>query len=108
MSNADHDPRRPMQFPSTHWSLVEQAAQSDYSHKQDALSALVIRYTPALRTYLVRSMGLDIDHAEDVLQQFILTKLVEQEVIQSAEQARGRFRSFLVATLERFALNSLR
>jgi RNA polymerase sigma-70 factor (ECF subfamily) len=88
--------------------MVERAGQPDGPHNRDALSALVVRYTPALKTYLVRSMGLDVDHAEDVLQQFILTKLVEQEVIRSAEQARGRFRSFLVATLERFALNLLR
>lgn len=104
-SNSAHHP-----FPSTHWSAVTAAAAGQGSDelRRAALTRLLGQYAAPMRGYLLRSMRVPPDRVEDLLQRFVADKILEQDLLGRAAQARGRFRSFLVAALQRFVLNCLR
>jgi hypothetical protein len=48
------------------------------------------------------------DRAEDLLQEFLSVKIVEQRLIARARQERGKFRSFLRKTLDDFVISEIR
>jgi hypothetical protein len=90
-------------FHTTHWTLVYDAVTNP-----KALAQLVTEYRPALLAYLTRSMRLHREIAEDILQDFLTTKLLEKQILQDANAERGRFRNFLRRSLHNFACNALR
>lgn len=95
-------------FPNTHWSLVHRAGIATGDARRDALTALLARYEPALRSYLRHVRHIPADAADDLLQSFITDKLLEQQLLQHADQRRGRFRSFLLTSLNNFAASRQR
>ncbi len=97
---------QPVDFPTTHWSLVDRAAATRGG--RDALGELLTRYAPALRAYLVRSHRLQPDEADDLLQEFILQKAVRDNLMTHADRRRGRFRTFLLTVLDNFYVSHLR
>jgi hypothetical protein len=48
------------------------------------------------------------DRAEDLLQEFLSVKIVEQRLIGRARRERGKFRSFLRKTLDDFVISEIR
>src|SRR5438477_6642253 len=92
-------------FPSTQWSLVGRAGRTSNEHRRDALGVLLHRYMPALRAHLVLAKRMSADHAEDLLQGFVADKIIEKNLLAQAEQARGRFRSFLLAALNHYVIS---
>ena len=52
----------------------------------------------------LRARGYDAENAQDLTQAFF-TRLLEKGIIRHADPARGRFRSFLLASLRNFAAN---
>ena len=52
----------------------------------------------------LRSRSYSADNAQDLTQSFF-ARLLEKETIRHADPARGRFRSFLLASLKHFAAN---
>lgn len=74
------------------------AAQAD-----QALAALCESYWYPLYVYL-RRRGHDADDAQDLTQAFFV-RLIEKRSLRYADPARGRFRSFLLASLKHFAVN---
>jgi DNA-directed RNA polymerase specialized sigma24 family protein len=94
-------------FPSTHWTMVGRAGATD-SQRRQVLGRLLERYLPAMRSYLVAHFGLDADQAGDLLQGFLVDKVLEQDVVRKADQSRGRFRNFLVRALNHFTIDKLR
>jgi hypothetical protein len=95
-------------FPSTQWSLVGRAGRTSNEHRRDALGVLLHRYMPALRAHLVLAKRMSADHAEDLLQGFVADKIIEKNLLAQAEQARGRFRSFLLAALNHYVISQFR
>src|SRR3954447_1971434 len=95
-------------FPSTQWSLVGRAGHITSEQRRDALGVLLHRYMPALRTHLVVAKRLSPDHADDLLQGFVTDKIIEQNLLAKAQEARGRFRSFLLAALQHYAIAQFR
>jgi len=92
-------------FATTRWSLVLAAASgTPSSASRDALATLCETYWYPLYAYL-RSRGERPEDAEDLTQAFF-ARLVEKETIEHADPARGRFRSFLLASLKHFAANA--
>lgn len=103
-SQQHHDaPAHP--FPATQWSLVSRAGHHDADLRRQALSVLLHRYLPALRMYLLVGRRLRRDDAEDLLQGFVADKIIEQNLLAGAEAERGKFRTFLLATLNRYAIS---
>ncbi len=95
-------------FPTTHWSLVVRAGQDVSQSQRDALGELLQRYIGAFRTFLITRYSLKNDAADDMVQGFILSRLVEKNMIGKADAGRGKFRNFLMTALERYAIDQFR
>lgn len=95
----------PLEFASTRWSLIGRATSRSEPQRKAALDELLELYWPALRTHLMVRRGLDSHRAEDVLQEFILQKILERDLLERADQQRGRFRALLLTALDRFAID---
>ncbi|MGE0469686.1 MAG: RNA polymerase sigma factor [Nitrospira sp.] len=93
-------------FPITRWSLIEAARDSTGSRYEDALNILSERYWKPVYLY-VRCRGVSHDDAKDLTQEFF-TSWLDRGSFGQADQARGRFRSFLCASLKNFLVNAHR
>jgi RNA polymerase sigma-70 factor (ECF subfamily) len=90
-------------FKSTHWSVVRKACNLDSPSAVEALSQLCRDYWYPLYAF-VRRRGYSPEDAQDLTQAFF-TRLLEKRFIQHADQARGRFRAFLLSSLDHFLSN---
>lgn len=97
-------------FPVTRWSLISRArgAGAPDLASRDALDELLRRYLPALRTHLVLTRRLDPDRADDVLQSFAASRVVEQGLLERVGPGRGRFRTYLLHAMNNFLIDQLR
>jgi RNA polymerase sigma-70 factor (ECF subfamily) len=87
-------------FVTTHWSVVLTAAQTDATHAQEALGHLCRMYWYPIY-YFVRRRGHSTHDAQDLTQEFF-ARLLAQNTVARADPERGRFRSFLLASLKHF------
>lgn len=87
-------------FVTTHWSVVLSAAHSDTTQAQDALSKLCQTYWHPLYTY-IRRRGYSPEDAEDLTQSFFAS-LLARNAVSTVSPEKGRFRSFLLASLNHF------
>ena len=91
-------------FVTTRWSLVLAAgADVSSSEAHDALAQLCETYWYPLYAFL-RSRGQSAEDAQDLTQAFF-TRVLERRAFAHADPARGRFRSFLLASLKNFVAN---
>src|SRR5947209_5553659 len=100
--------RLAFEFPSTHWWLVTGSAAGTPTERRAALAALLEQYLRPLRLYLVRGRKIPVSKAEELLQSFVLSKVLEQDLLASADRSRGKFRTFLLASLNRFIADEFR
>ena len=101
-SSAESRPSAAARFATTQWSLVA-AAGGDPAGARDALELLCRTYWPPIYAHVRRS-GHDPQTAQDLTQAFF-ARLLEKQVIPRADRERGRFRSFLLASLRNFLCN---
>jgi DNA-directed RNA polymerase specialized sigma24 family protein len=87
-------------FATTHWSVVLTARDGNESHVHAALSRLCEVYWYPLYAYLRRRNFAPPD-AEDLTQSF-LAYLLSRDFLARVEPQRGKFRSFLLASLNHF------
>lgn len=89
-------------FPSTHWSMVFAAGRSEAEPQtaEAALAELCQVYWAPLYGF-VRSRGHTVHDAQDLTQSFFVY-LLEHKVYARANRQKGRFRSFLLASLKNF------
>ena len=92
-----------MSFETTQWSLVVAAGGDDSAAARAALATLCEAYWYPLYAY-VRRRGTNPDDARDLTQGF-LTSLLERRDFEHLDQQRGRFRAFLLASLQHFLAN---
>ncbi len=92
-----------MSFETTQWSVVVAAGGDDSSAARAALATLCETYWYPLYAY-VRRRGTSADDARDLTQGF-LTSLLERRDFERVRQERGRFRAFLLASLQHFLAN---
>ena len=95
-------------FPATPWSLIGRATDLNRDDQVNHLNELLRRYLPALRAHLVYGRRLRPDQADDLLQSFIADKVVEQGLVGSADRGKGKFRTFLLASLGRYHVSQIR
>ena len=96
-------------FPTTHWSLVGRAGGgADAGQQGAALVELLTRYMPALRLHLIARKRMDEHRADDAMQAFLASKILEQGIIERAEKEKGKFRTFLLTALDRFLISEIR
>lgn len=91
-------------FPQTHWSLVQRAGMTDNSARHEALSTLLERYRPALALYL-RKKRVEPDARDELLQGFIAEKLLAPGFLQRADPTKGRFRTFVLTSLDNYIID---
>lgn len=102
------DPPAAHAFPPTHWSLVDQAGKGTGEGKRRALTTLLAQYLPAMRSHLLFRRGYAAGDVDDLLQGFLLSKVIERDLVSRADRTRGRFRTFLLTALDRFVSNQRR
>lgn len=87
-------------FATTHWSVVLAAGHDSAPGAREALEKLCRAYWYPLYCF-VRRQGHNPPDAEDLTQGF-LAHLLERKALTRVSQERGRFRSFLLASLKYF------
>lgn len=87
-------------FATTQWNVVLAARDGSDSQARQALEALCEAYWYPLYAY-VRRRGHPADEARDLTQAFF-ADLLGRDFLGVIDQSKGRFRSFLLASLEHF------
>ena len=90
-------------FRTTHWSAVLAARDQNSSQAQAALAELCQTYWYPLYAY-IRRRGNNPTDAEDLTQGFF-ARLLEKNYIGDVTPGMGRFRSFLLTSLNHFLAN---
>ena len=91
------------EFRTTHWSLVLAAGNSSSEHRAAALEQLCRTYWYPLYAF-VRRQGCAPAEAQDLTQEFF-SHLLARDVLAEVDPAKGRFRSFLLASLKNLMAN---
>ena len=93
-------------FLTTHWSLVEHI-QSEGDKDRVLIGLLLDRYWKPIYCYL-RHKGHDNEEAKDLTQGFFHEVVLNRNLVQRADQSKGRFRTFLLHALGQYLLNERR
>lgn len=88
-------------FQTTHWTGIQKAKTHHKARRQASVNNLIQRYWKPIYWYL-RRQGYDNSDAEDLTQGFFCEVVLGHELIQQAEEAKGRFRSFLLTALSHY------
>jgi RNA polymerase sigma-70 factor (ECF subfamily) len=91
------------QFAPTRWSVVLAAGRSDTTHAHAALEKLCRIYWPPIYAF-VRRQGHSPHDAQDLTQEFF-ARLLGKNYLADVDRAKGKFRSFLLASLKHFLAN---
>ena len=90
-------------FSTTNWSVVLEAGRTDVARAAVALERLCRKYWHPIYVF-VRRRGSNHHEAEDLTQAFF-AHLLEKETLKAVDRQKGKFRSFLLASLTNFLLN---
>ncbi len=90
-------------FPTTLWTVVLQAGRDELAQVRAALAQLCQAYWYPLYSF-VRRRGYSPHDAEDLTQAFF-AQLLENRGLERVDPERGRFRTFLLASLKNFLAN---
>jgi len=95
-------PTEPGAFATTRWSLILSAADSDNDEQKarEALAELCRTYWRPIFLFVSRR-GYSPQEAQDLTQDFFVM-ILESDWLKHADQHRGRFRSFLLRSLQNF------
>ena len=93
----------PEHFASTHWSVVLNARDDAAPQARAALETLCRAYWYPLYGWL-RRQGYGMHDAQDLTQSFFGHLLANQN-LQRVDRTKGKFRSFLLASLKNFVAN---
>ncbi len=93
----------PGDFCTTHWSVVLRAGQSDSGLAQAALQDLCQGYWYPIYSF-VRRRGFSPEDAQDLTQEFF-SRLLANRGLASVHPTKGRFRSFLLASMKNLLAN---
>ena len=90
----------PRVFATTHWSVVMAVGERGSEPTQKALETLCRACWYPIYVY-VRRKGYGADEAQDLTQEFF-AQLIAKEHLRLADRNKGKFRTFLLATLDYF------
>lgn len=90
-------------FATTRWTLVNAAKDGTSTEAEAALAMLCENYWFPLYAY-VRRRGYACHEAEDLTQAFF-ARLLSKEPLADVKQDKGRFRSYLLASIKHFMAN---
>ncbi len=87
------------QFQTTRWSMIAHAAEDSSPDQRAALEELCWAYWQPVYAFIRRS-GLDPHQAEDLTQDFFADLVDRGPLIETADPAQGRFRTYLLAAVK--------
>jgi RNA polymerase sigma-70 factor (ECF subfamily) len=94
------------EFLTTHWSLIEDVKENQ--DKDRVLIGLLLkRYWKPVYCYL-RRKDYDNEQAKDLTQGFLHEVVLNRRLVERADSAKGRFRSFLLHALNQYLLDQRR
>lgn len=91
------------EFATTRWTVVLTAQRQTDPQAHDALEQLCLTYWYPLYAFLRRE-GYPQHQSEDLIQGFF-ARFLEKHYLDDVHQDKGRFRSFLLASLKHYAQN---
>jgi RNA polymerase sigma factor (sigma-70 family) len=94
----------PREFVTTRWSLILSAANREEQKVRDALAELCQIYWRPIFSF-VHARGYSFEDAKDLTQDFFVI-ILKGDWLQRADRNRGRFRSFLLRSLQNFLINA--
>lgn len=94
-------------FKTTQWSLIFNGKTRNETRRRLILNNLADTYWKPVYCYL-RGKGFDNDDSKDLTQGFFSEIVLGRDLVQAADQSKGRFRSFLLVALERYVVSTLR
>jgi len=94
--------------PAARWSALEGMQTADEERRLSALENFLQGYYHALERYARYQFRLEADPARELVHEFILNRLLRRNLLAQADRQRGRFRTFLVQSLNRFVIDELR
>jgi RNA polymerase sigma factor (sigma-70 family) len=104
MESADERAGGAANFNTTRWTIVlASGSETDSPQAQQALGSLFQTYWYPLYAY-IRRRGYDEQDAKDLVQSFCL-HLQEKHALAKADRTRGKFRTFLLSSLQNFLAN---
>jgi RNA polymerase sigma-70 factor (ECF subfamily) len=101
-ANQPDDPSA-VRFTTTSWTIVAQAADRSSPQARQALTALCQTYWYPMYAF-VRRLGHSAHEAEDLTQGFF-ADLLARNSLKGVDPSKGKFRSFLLASLQHFVSN---
>jgi DNA-directed RNA polymerase specialized sigma24 family protein len=93
-------------FLTTHWSLID-GIQTRQDKDRSLINLLLERYWKPVYCYL-RRKGYHNEEAKDLTQGFFHEVVLNRNLVQRADQAKGRFRSFLLHALDQYLIDRMR
>lgn len=94
-------------FETTRWTQIQKAKTHDQERQQASVNNLLNRYWKPVYCYL-RHKGYNNENAKDLTQGFFHEIVLGRELIQQADQTKGRFRTFLLTALDRYVTSIYR
>jgi hypothetical protein len=88
-------------FLTTHWSVIEATGSGDEDRDRDLIGLPLSRYWRTVYCYLQRR-GYPNEQAKDLTQGFFHEVVLQRHLVEKADPAKGRFRSFLLIALNRY------
>lgn len=95
-------------LPTTDWALVAHAGLPGEQAGLGSLDELLSRYRPALKAHLVLKKKIPPAQADDLIQGFISTKVLDGPLISRADPGRGKFRTILLTALDHYVISVIR
>lgn len=94
-------------FETTRWTQIQKAKTHDQQRRQASVNNLLGRYWKPVYCHL-RNKGYSNEDAKDLTQGFFFEIVFGRELIQQADQKKGRFRTFLLTALDRYVTSVYR
>jgi len=94
-------------FETTRWTQIQKAKTHDQERRQASVNNLLNRYWKPIYCCL-RHKGYSNEDAKDLTQGFFYEIVLGRELIQQADPAKGRFRTFLLTALDRYVTSMYR
>jgi len=94
-------------FHTTHWTEILSARTANEEHRRQALDTIFSRYWKPIYCY-IRHRGWDNEDAKDLTQGFLEEVFLGRDLVQRADPAKGKFRTFLLTALQRYIASAVR
>jgi len=91
-------------FQTTQWLEMRALASLDEDQRRRLLNELIGRYWKPVYCYL-RRQGHDNESAKDLTQGFFHEIIMGRHLMEQADEAKGRFRTFLLTALDRYVIS---